>query len=488
MRFASILIVAVLVRVVSAGESRGTHDLVVHEWGTFTSLQDETGRTIGGTNTDEERLPDFVYDLRPVAMMKDSDLAPRFIKFAPVAAEEVTMRLETPVVYFHLPTGVSEARVDLRVEFRGGIMSQFYPDAGVSVDGKTVVDRKTWNPRRLSATTTSSLEWKGLRVGGSGVGPKTTSPVWLAPRQVAASPVTTSAGEHEKYLFYRGLGHLDAPLVAMRSADGATLSVNARSDVLGSGATLAAIPRLWLADLRGNGTAAMRSVPAQTVVDGNTVSTIAAAFTEADYSTAGLATLRSELRAGLIDEGLFPDEADALLATWQESYFKAAGQRLFFLVPRPWTDRYLPVTVTPSAPIARAMMGRIELVSPAQRKAITRIAKGPASDASWYQQLIKERVYYTVGTNVIYHPGGEQIAQRLFVTMDRGMFTEMGVQLPDDYRAYLALGRFRDALLLEEARQRPTAALRAFIDIHFLEGDPVTKALRAAEGESADKY
>ena len=109
----SILVLSVLALAITtslAGES-----LVVHEWGTFTSLQDETGRTIGGTNTDEERLPEFVYDLRPVRMMKDSDLAPRFIKFAPVAAEEVTMRLETPVVYFHLPKGVSELAVGQRL-------------------------------------------------------------------------------------------------------------------------------------------------------------------------------------------------------------------------------------------------------------------------------------------------------------------------------------------------------------------------------------
>ena len=37
---------------------------------------------------------------------------------------------------------MSEARFDLRVEFRGGIMSQYYPDADVSVDGKAVIAAK----------------------------------------------------------------------------------------------------------------------------------------------------------------------------------------------------------------------------------------------------------------------------------------------------------------------------------------------------------
>src|ERR1039458_980515 len=37
--------------------------LVVHEWGTFTSLQDEAGRTLGGINTDDEPVPAFCHDV-----------------------------------------------------------------------------------------------------------------------------------------------------------------------------------------------------------------------------------------------------------------------------------------------------------------------------------------------------------------------------------------------------------------------------------------
>ena len=35
--------------------------LVVHEWGTFTSLQDESGQAIGGLNTDDEPVSEFVH-------------------------------------------------------------------------------------------------------------------------------------------------------------------------------------------------------------------------------------------------------------------------------------------------------------------------------------------------------------------------------------------------------------------------------------------
>ena len=59
-----------------------------------------------------------------------------------------------------------------------------------------------------------------------------------------------------------------------------------------------------------------------------------AEFAGADYSSANLDKLRGEMRVALKEEGLFLDEADALLNTWELSYFKSAGLRLFFMVPR----------------------------------------------------------------------------------------------------------------------------------------------------------
>jgi hypothetical protein len=454
--------------------------LVVHEWGTFTSLQDEAGRTIGGINTDEESLPGFVYDLRPVRMVQHSDLAPRFIKFAPACAEEVTMRLETPVVYFHLPKGMKTATVDVKVTFLGGVLSQFYPDAQIAVDGADIFDRKTWKFNRLMTTTTSTLEWKRLTVGALGNVPHTTSAVWLAPRQVASAPVATPAGEHERYLFYRGLGKLDAPLVAVRSADGSAFNVSARPGALGNGTTLATIPRLWLADLRGDGTAAMRSVPAHVPNDSRPTSVIPATFAVGDYSADRLAVLQRELHAGLMGEGLHTDEATALLTTWQESYFKSPGLRLFFLVPRQWTDRFLPLTVTPTATVERAMMGRIELLSTAQRRALDAIAAGPASDTAWFDRFIAERVFLKVGESQTWRPGGEEIHRRLYTSTERGLLSDLKMPMPADYQAYLSLGRFRDALILDEQRQRPTAERKRFIEAYQLLGDEIQRVRRAA--------
>ena len=81
----------------------GTHPLIVHEWGTFTSLQDETGRTIGGINSDDEPVPKFVHDLNRLLILRPDELPPVCYQGAPRCHPDVTMRLETPVIYFHLP-------------------------------------------------------------------------------------------------------------------------------------------------------------------------------------------------------------------------------------------------------------------------------------------------------------------------------------------------------------------------------------------------
>src|SRR6476659_1533160 len=49
--------------------------IVVHEWGTFTSYQDESGRAIGGINTDDEPVPAFVHRVH-TGIQPDSYLTP----------------------------------------------------------------------------------------------------------------------------------------------------------------------------------------------------------------------------------------------------------------------------------------------------------------------------------------------------------------------------------------------------------------------------
>ena len=483
--------------------------LVIHEWGTFTSLQDEAGHTIGGLNIDEEQLPDFIHDLSPIDTADYGELSAGLDRFSKGVAEgdpTVTMRLETPVVYVHLPPGQDSATFDLSVAFRGGFLSQFYPMAQPTVndrplrwhnqqysntlEGKTTtynvreiqVQNDTasqqpiwsrWNAPSLSSSTTSSLTWRGITVGGSESAPETASPVWLAPRKVDAANLTVGA-EHERYLFYRGLGHFDAPLKTIRSVDGATLTVTTRPDVPTSRWRPNYIPRLWFADLRADGTAAFRTIspmglyrthPDEAPVAAQTFS---ATFSSEDYSAERLRLLRQELHADLVQSGLFADEAQALLTTWEASYFKAPGQRLFFLVPSAWIDHVLPLTISTPAKVIRAMMGRIELISPTQRQSLTRIANGPVSTRGWFDQFVKDHIGYQVDdTRYVERPGGSEIQMRLH---EKGIFARLKVPVPADYQAYLALGRFRDALLWETQSRTPSPELARFLRTYVVSG------------------
>ncbi len=94
-------------------------ELVVHEWGTFTSLQAEDGRALGGINTDDEPVPAFVHDIARGLLLPASEAPPTFSQGAPSAHPDVTMRLETPVIYFH---GLASERrpIEVKVAFRGG--------------------------------------------------------------------------------------------------------------------------------------------------------------------------------------------------------------------------------------------------------------------------------------------------------------------------------------------------------------------------------
>src|SRR4029434_2687890 len=100
-----------------------------------------------------------------------------------------------------------------------------------------------------------------------------------------------------------------------------------------------------------------------------------AEFANSDYSPANLEKLRAQMHSALMDDGLFADESDALLNTWELSYFKSAGLRLFFLLSREWTDHLLPLELSVPARVSRVMVGRIELVTPEHRHLLREIAE-----------------------------------------------------------------------------------------------------------------
>lgn len=416
--------------------------LVIHEWGTFTSFQDERGHSIGGINTDDEPVPDFVHNIAGNLLIPPTD-APLFFKATPKCHPDVTMRLETPVLYVHGPQEL-RSQLDVKVAFHGGWLTQYYPDAEVLAPG---IDRKRAMFGRIQANTVGELTWRDLALGGAAAGPKTNQPVWLSPRAVDALDLSSPAGESERFLFYRGVGHLDAPLKVERENLSGTLEVQ--------GAELQhwcdpkqAMHRMWLVEVKDDATLAFRDFASN---DGASAKT-SASFKPSDFQEASRKQLIDEIRSALIEKGLFQDEADALLNTWQASYFQSPGLRLFFLVPNEWTDHVLPLTVSTAADVVRVMVGRIEIVTPAQRTLLKQIAAEAA-----------------IETDKIH-----QVAAWPQEADSSESSTNAGNQRPvSAYQLYQKLGRFRNALLLEEARRTKAPGFKSFIAQYQLEAyDP----------------
>jgi hypothetical protein len=440
----------------AAGAQEAGDRWQIHEWGTFTALQSETGHPLGWINTEDEPVPPFCHRLSHSLLIPVDDLAPAFFKDAPRAHPDVILRLETPVVYFHPPASATlPQKVDFKVEFRGGWLTEYYPDAKVGAPGLAT---RSFQYGRINSGTQGSLEWKGLQIGKEGTFPATEDPVWLSPRRVKAASITAAGGESERFLFYRGVAYSQAPLLVRRSADGTSLFLESwLPDALKNQLPLR-IPRLWLADIREDGTTAFRTLPAQKITTTTIASltTIPATFEPKDYSMARLGALRSEMHDGLVADGLHPDEADALLNTWDASYFRSSGQRLFFLVPRAWTDCILPLQTSLDADIKRVMIGRLELITPQQRNCLKRISAEKAPSSTWYQEWAAK------------NPDAWKRYQQKREEGNLRALREEKIEIPDDYRAYLELGRFRNAIVLDEFRRTQAEGLRNFIDAYDL--------------------
>jgi hypothetical protein len=445
-------------------------ELLIHEWGTFTSLQDENGNAIGGINTDDEPVPHFVHRLADLLLLHPSEVPPLLFKGLPRRCHpDVTMRLETPVIYFHPPKSQTDIQTaDLKVKFRGGWLSEFYPFANPEAPDLGT-NRVQMGP--LSSSTVSSLEWNELKIGGNWPLTNTTAHVWTSPRAVRAALVQAANGESEKFLFYRGVAHINAPLKISRDKITDQLLFRSQLESMPPDKPLS-IRSLWLVDIRPDGKIAFRVLPPFELSPNPKKVSIrtTATFESRDFNSANREKLKATLHEALVADGLFSDEAQALLNTWELSYFKSAGLRVFFLVPQAWTDSCLPLDCSLPARINRIMVGRIELVTPEQRKHLELLGSFPAS------QITAE--VGTLGTNFY--------SKLTSTEFDRNREAYEGViagkrplasliSVPKTFQAYLKLGRFRNALVLDQVKQHSTPGLLRFIEAYHLEAsEPFT--------------
>jgi hypothetical protein len=325
----------------------------VHEWGTFTSLVDEKGVEQSGMYHEEVGLPGFVYGLRAqgaagqlggqekcappgrpskCAFSTDKEFVP-FNEFNTA----VTQKMETPVIYFYGDKG-EVAHVE--VDFPEGMISQWFPKA--------------------SSVNLHLQEFKkgfmGWDVTLKGVEDTQNIPVTLAnsiwnPARATKSNVITMGAEDEKFIFYRGLGEFTVPLKITLGLESVTLNNTSSEDVSAL---------VYLLSGKVEGVKKFLIIPSLKAGEVRTISTSSAVST---------GDLKAEMAKSLVSAGLFQDEALAMLATWNESYFHTEGERLLYILPREWTERILPMRVTPApAKLERVLVGRVELFSKAAQK------------------------------------------------------------------------------------------------------------------------
>jgi len=290
-------------------------NLVVHEWGTFTSVAGAEGQAVQWVPQAGPRdLPCFVERSR------------EFVKLM-----SGTVRMETPVLYFYSPEA---ATVRVGVEFKQGFFTEWYPHARAASSYHQPIGFQ------------STLDWNDVRVTP---GQSESFPVepgashYYTARHTGATPLTVDT-QAEKFLFYRGVGQFQPPLTAIVQEDGQTRVKHARGLPIGD--------VILFENRRG----AMAAVVAN-------VQGAEATLERPALEDASEPPLR-QLAKILVAHGLYQKEADAMVETWRDSWFEE-GARLLYIVPNADIDAVLPLTIAPKpGSIARVFVGRMELLTP----------------------------------------------------------------------------------------------------------------------------
>ena len=407
--------------------------LIVHEWGTFTSFQDEQGRSIGGINVDDEPVPKFVKRIKDQYVVERFFDKPWFWSQGAISCfKAVTMRLETPVIYFYPEKGTAYKPFDVKVDFKQGWLTEYFPVAAKA--------QASGFPDRLTNISNGSLQWSNVQLDNKPPSQQTTEHVWLAPRKVSAASVTVDK-ETEKYLFYRGVAQLDAPIKVVRRNN--KLFVYSQLDK--NAADRIELRRLWLVDILPDGRTAYREF-GPIILKPNAESlviSIDAGFNQSEYSNQQLHGLKQSMQQALEHDGLYPDEAKAMLETWKLSYFKSGGTRLFFTVPKVWTDYYLPLQVSIPTEIKRVMVGRLELLNPRQRASLDKIANLPSAKDG-INKVNQAFIAYLEKNKG--KTDAEELTDMWRMPIE-DYARKLDVELPESFRLFLDLGRFRDALI-----------------------------------------
>jgi len=100
--------------------------------------------------------------------------------------------------------------------------------------------------------------------------------------------------------------------------------------------------------------------------------------------------LCGELEGILVNRGLYPDEAHAMVETWRHSWFEE-GSRLIYIAPTGFLDHVLPLSIDPlPGETVRVFVGRLEIVTPATAQAVkSAMALNDAAGVEKYARFLE---------------------------------------------------------------------------------------------------
>lgn len=332
-----------------------TNDLVVHEWGTFTTVAGKKGtaidwRPLNGASD----LPSFVYDLKS----QDGYRGTYDAKLNGKDMRLVKVRMETPVIYFYTK---NEMEIDVSVGFPGGEITEWYPQA-------SIVNRSAGNNQ--SAKFTSNLiNWGTIKLLPQNqpnyLREAADSHYYPARETDSVAVQVCNADktkiETEKFLFYRGVGDFGLPLSVRIDGKNLYLKDSGSEEV----------KNIIVFENRGGRTGFkfIESLPKELT-------------TERPETNKTLPEVYAELEKILVAEGLYEKEAKAMIETWKDSWFEE-GLRVFYVLTEKTTDKILPLKIEPRPKeIVRVMVGRAEVITPEMEQDVRRQVGLLRSDSS----------------------------------------------------------------------------------------------------------
>jgi hypothetical protein len=258
-----------------------------------------------------------------------------------------------------------------KVSFSRGLITEWYPHADRAEPAGVLTNASLGQLRA-----DGSITWNHVAVSPNLAGEFPTdvqSNRYYAACETASSPVRvqTSAGEQqEKFLFYRGVSASPLPISAKLTSDGKLAVKSLSGDE---------IPNAILFERRGE-RVGYRLTGALT--DEIAVSP--------PILNGSVDSLYGDLEEILVGQGLYRDEAHAMVETWKDSWFEE-GSRLVYIVPRGFIDNVLRLTIDPApGQIVRVFVGRLEIVTPATAMAVkTAVARNDEATLNKYGRFLE---------------------------------------------------------------------------------------------------